>query len=110
MKAEFDMNKYFLKKADDNLPEIKRTEVRTKTPHTVLDKGERFTVDLGDHYVGYLSFKMWYVDEYIDAPVTLKIRFFESNLLLAEAIGVNLKIFTPAGAFDRKKRNRIVHF
>lgn len=79
MKAEFDMNEYFLKKADDNLPEIKRTKVRTKTPHTVLDKGERLTVDLGDHYVGYLSFKMWYVDEYIDAPVTLKIRFFETE-------------------------------
>lgn len=73
------MNAYFLKKADENLPEIKRTEVRAKTPLTVLDKGGSLTVDLGNHYVGYLSFKMWFVDEYIDAPVTLRIRFFETE-------------------------------
>ena len=96
MKAEFDMNKYFLKKADDNLPEIKRTEVRTKTPHTVLDKGDSLTVDLGDHYVGYLSFKMWYVDEYIDAPVTLKIRFFETEAeIVAEKLAELIKNALP---------------
>ena len=73
------MNEYFLKKADENLPEIKKTEVRPKTPLTVLTKGDSLTVDLGNHYVGYLSFKMWFVEEYIDAPVTLRVRFFETK-------------------------------
>ena len=73
------MNEYFLKKADDNLPEIKRTKVRALTPLTVLDKGDSITVDFGNHYVGYLSFNMWFVNEYIDAPVTLRVRFFETE-------------------------------
>ena len=73
------MNEYFLKKADDNLPEIKRTKVRASTPLTVLDKGDSITVDFGNHYVGYLSFNMWFVNEYIDAPVTLRVRFFETE-------------------------------
>ena len=73
------MNEYFLKKADENLPEIKKTEVRPKTPPAVLTKGDSLTVDLGNHYVGYLSFKMWFVEEYIDAPVTLRVRFFETK-------------------------------
>ena len=73
------MNEYFLKKADENLPEIKRTKVRASTPLTVLDKGDSITVDFGNHYVGYLSFNMWFVNEYIDAPVTLRVRFFETK-------------------------------
>ena len=73
------MNELFLKKADDNLPVIKKTEIKCDTPPTVLDKGDSVTVDLGNHYVGHLSFKMWYVDEYVDAPVTLRVRFFETK-------------------------------
>lgn len=73
------MNEYYLRKADENLPDIKRTVIRPKHPLTVLDRGDSLTLDLGNHYVGYLSFKMWYVDEYIDAPVTLRVRFFETE-------------------------------
>ena len=73
------MNELFLKKADENLPEIKKTEIKCDTPLTVLDKGDSVTVDLGNHYVGRISFNMWYVEEYIDAPVTLRIRFFETK-------------------------------
>ena len=73
------MNEYFLRKADENLPEIKKTPVKPDTPLTILDKGDSITVDLGNHYVGHLSFKMWFVDEYIDAPVTLRVRFFETK-------------------------------
>ena len=72
------MKEYFLKRADDNLPQIKKTVIKPDTPPAILEKGGSVTVDLGNHYVGYLSFKMWYVDEYIDAPVTLKVRFFET--------------------------------
>lgn len=73
------MNEYFLKKADANLPKIKRKQICPSFPLTVLDKGESITLDLGNHYVGYLSFRMWYVDDYIDAPVTLRICFFETR-------------------------------
>ena len=73
------MNRLLLEKADANLPKINKTEIKCDTPLTVLDKGESVTVDLGNHYVGYLSFKMWFVDEYIDAPVTLRVRFFETK-------------------------------
>ena len=73
------MNESFLKKADAYLPKIKRTEIKCDTPRTVLDKGGSVTIDLGNHYVGYFSFKLWYVNEYIDAPVTLRVRFFETK-------------------------------
>ena len=74
------MNEHFLKKADENLPIIRKTLIKADTPLTVLDKGDSITVDFGDHYVGYLSFKMWFSDEYIDAPVTLRVRFFETKM------------------------------
>ena len=74
------MNEKFLKKADDNLPEIKKSVIKPSTPLTILDKGDSITVDLGNHYVGHLAFKMWFVDEYIDAPVTLRVRFFETEM------------------------------
>ena len=73
------MNEYFLKKADDNLPDLKVKRVSSSTPLTVLHEGDSVTVDFGNHYVGYLSFRMWFVDEYIDAPVTLKARFYETE-------------------------------
>lgn len=78
-KMRMKMTEYFLKKADENLPEIKKSRITPDHPLTVLDKGDSVTVDLGNHYVGRLSFKMWFVDEYIDAPVTLRVRFFETK-------------------------------
>ncbi len=71
------MNSEFLKKADENLPHLKNKRITPSLPLTVLDNGDELVVDLGNHYVGYLSFRMWYVDEYIDAPVTLCVRFCE---------------------------------
>ena len=73
------MNRLLLAKADANLPEINKTEIKCDTPLTVLSEGDSVTVDLGNHYVGHLSFKMWHVDEYIDAPVTLRVRFFDAS-------------------------------
>ena len=56
------MHNYFLEKADKNLPTLMITEIKPDVPLTVLDKGGSMTVDLGNHYVGYLSFKMWFLD------------------------------------------------
>ncbi len=43
----------------------------------ILEPGDSLVLDLGCHYVGRLSFKLWWVDEYIDAPVRLSVSFFE---------------------------------
>ena len=77
---EDEMKEYFLKKADENLPKIKKTTIRPSSPNKILDKGDSITVDLGNHYVGRLSFRMWHVDEYVDAPITLRVRFFETKM------------------------------
>ncbi len=69
----------FLKKADDNLPEIKSTIIKPSVETKRLEAGSEITIDLGNHYVGYFSFRMWYLDEYIDAPVTLAVRFLETE-------------------------------
>ena len=74
------MKEYFLKKADENLPQIKKTCIKPNTPMAILDKGDSITVDLGNHYVGYFSFKMWFAEEYVDAPITLRVRFFETKM------------------------------
>ena len=56
------MQAYYLKKADENLPKLNTTVITPDVPKTVLDSGGSITIDLGNHYVGYFSFKMWFVD------------------------------------------------
>lgn len=82
------MNIDFLKKADQNLPKIKTTTVKPDSEAGVLDVGSEIVIDLGNHYVGYFSFKMWYVNEYIDAPVTLAVRFLETERELSDDYSV----------------------
>ena len=74
------MNKeYYLKKADENLPQIFEKTIVPQTESHTVTSGAEFVIDLGNHYVGYFSFKMSYVDIYIDAPVRLKVRFCETE-------------------------------
>lgn len=73
------MNTDFLKKADEALPPLYKTAVASALPPTVLRAAESLTVDLGDHFVGRLSFTLWHEDVYIDAPVTLTVRFCEAE-------------------------------
>ncbi len=73
------MKSYYLNKANENLPPLHTTAVVPDVPLTVLESGDTLTVDLGNHYVGYLSFKMWFVDQYLDAPVRMAIRFCEAE-------------------------------
>lgn len=72
------MKEYYLRKAEENLPCLKHKKIEPDVPLTVLDCGDELVIDLGNHYVGYFSFKMWFVDQYIDAPVTLNVRFCET--------------------------------
>ena len=82
------MNAYYLKMADANLPDLKTVRVTPDVPLTVLNAKDELVIDLGNHYVGYFSFKMWHVDEYIDAPVTLAVRFCETKGELDEDFNV----------------------
>ncbi len=70
---------HYLSKADENLPPLYSTVITPNVQPAELGRGDTLTIDLGDHFVGYLSFRMWYVDQYIDAPVKLAIRFAETR-------------------------------
>lgn len=68
----------YLKKADMNLPELNEETIVPEISHTICGRGDETIIDLGNHYVGYFSFKLNYADEYIDAPVKLCIDFCET--------------------------------
>lgn len=74
-----EMKTYYLQKAEENLPALNHTEIIPDVKQTVLEKGDTLVIDLGNHYVGYFSFKMWFVDAYIDAPVRMSVRFCETK-------------------------------
>ena len=78
------MKSYYLKKAEENLPVLNKSQIRPNVHPYVISGGESVTIDLGNHYVGRFSFKMWYTDEYIDAPVRMEVRFLECERELAD--------------------------
>ena len=68
----------YLKKAEENFPKIYEQTLKINEKKT-LQKGDTYTLDFGNHYVGYFSFSLGYTDMYIDAPVRLKIKFCETK-------------------------------
>ncbi len=95
------MNKYFVEKAEKNMPRIYKREVYAKdTVQIVEDKnawfgcrakivggaedkilfvsGDSFILDFGEHCVGKLSFCLRHDVRYLDAPVRLRLRFGET--------------------------------
>ena len=97
------MKSYFLEKAAQNKPNIYeriidsyeygypvgdnakwfkyRFEVGTHPGN--VKAGDSFCIDFGNHYVGYLSFKMNMVGRYPDAPVKVRIKLAETVYELA---------------------------
>lgn len=73
------MKEYYLKRAAENMPQIFEKKITPKTSAFSLHTGDEILIDLGNHYVGYFSFKMKYVDIYIDAPVKLSVKFCETK-------------------------------
>ena len=71
------MKNHYLTRADANLPEIRWEKICPLPRSKVLNKGDSLVIDLGNHYVGYFSFILSKVTEYIDAPVRLVVRFCE---------------------------------
>lgn len=69
----------YLESAQANLPRIYSEDIRVVTDKKALVNGDSFVVDLGNHYVGYFSFVLGYIDSYPDAPVRLSLKFCESK-------------------------------
>lgn len=73
------MKEYYLKKADENLPNLTERNICPDVECSVLKSGDEITLDFGNHYVGYFSFYLDYIEEYIDAPVRLSVKFCETK-------------------------------
>lgn len=73
------MNEYYLQKAEAELPRLIETTITPAAEPQTLFRGDRIVIDLGDHYVGYFSFRMNWVDLYVDAPVRLYVKFCETK-------------------------------
>ena len=73
------MKKYFLQKAEENLPKIYAEKISISADAKVLHSGDSFVLDLGNHHVGYFSFVLGYTDIYPDAPVRLCVKFCEQK-------------------------------
>lgn len=100
--VEFNHDKQLLKKADDNIPELKKRVVTpVQVVETVIDKNlldnvgtkkaanttqlsqmkfgrdDRLILDFGNHYVGHFTIRIKSVGSPMDAPLTLKLKFAE---------------------------------
>ncbi len=73
------MNESYLQKAMAELPRLSETIITPEIAPRILFRGDRMVIDLGDHYVGYFSFSMTWVDLYVDAPVRLCVKFCETE-------------------------------
>lgn len=72
------MQSYYLQKADENLPVLHTTVIRPEAEPRPLTNGDTMVVDLGNHYVGYLSFHVSHPHWYNDAPLRMELRFCET--------------------------------
>lgn len=79
------MQETYLKKAKENAPKLHEEIITPEIPRTIMQTGDELLIDLGNHYVGYFSFKLNDVDIFIDAPVRLSVRFCERERELRDA-------------------------
>ncbi len=68
---------YFLKKASENMPELHFRKLVPAIKSFSAESGDSVILDLGEHAVGHFSFSFDNVDNFIDAPVRLTIKFGE---------------------------------
>ena len=73
------MKEHYLKKANENLPEIFYEDVKLREGIKELTRGDSIVIDLGNYYVGRFSFVLGYKDMYLDAPVRLCVKFCETK-------------------------------
>ncbi len=68
---------FFLSKAQENFPVLHYREIRPDITELLASTGDSVLLDLGEHAVGHFSFAFDNVDDFIDAPVRLIIKFGE---------------------------------
>lgn len=68
---------YFLKKAQENFPELYYRELTPDITEFTATSGDSIVLDLGEHAVGHFSFSFDNIDRFVDAPVRFVIKFGE---------------------------------
>ena len=69
--------KYFLAKAQENMPELHCKNIIPDATEFIGSDGDSVLLDLGEHAVGQFSFAFDRVDVFVDAPVRLIVKFGE---------------------------------
>ncbi len=69
--------KYFLAKAQENMPELHCRNIIPDATEFIGSDGDSVLLDLGEHAVGHFSFAFDRVDVFVDAPVRLIVKFGE---------------------------------
>ncbi len=69
--------KYFLAKAQENMPELHCKNIIPDATEFIGSDGDSVLLDLGEHAVGHFSFAFDRVDVFVDAPVRLIVKFGE---------------------------------
>ena len=78
---------YFLKKAQENFPELYYRELTPDITEFTATSGDSIVLDLGEHAVGHFSFSFDNIDRFVDAPV----RFVHLSQIFLHIIHLNLK-------------------
>ena len=78
------MKNKFLEQAEKNMPQFFEELITPAYRPSPLSAGDEIVLDLGGYYVGYFSFRLNYVDTYIDAPVRLSLKFCENKRELSD--------------------------
>lgn len=73
------MKKLFLQRAEENMPELIGKKIVPDPKRATFKRGDELVIDLGNHYVGYFSFKLEEAEAYLDAPVRLSVKFGETK-------------------------------
>ena len=68
---------FFLKKAQENLPVLYYKDITPDITEFLASTGDSVLLDLGEHAVGHFSFSFDNIEDFIDAPVRLIIKFGE---------------------------------
>lgn len=68
---------YFLKKAEENMPRLYFRKLIPDIKSFSAESGDSILLDFGEHGVGHFSFSFDNLDDFIDAPVRLVIKFGE---------------------------------
>ncbi|MBP3559098.1 MAG: hypothetical protein J6K49_00340 [Clostridia bacterium] len=69
--------KYFLAKAQENMPELHCKNIIPDATEFIGSDGDSVLLDFGEHAVGHFSFAFDRVDVFVDAPVRLIVKFGE---------------------------------